>query len=247
MEPPASDHLDRIIRSAVHGFETQQQAAIHARLSVSNMAAIDRLLASDEVEPDETRSEESTTISFSNLKTDPAKANLDSLLVAIAKLKCINDIGLATEVFQDIPAKLIEQFRQRCATESICELWRHPAAIRYSMVAMFCWWHQQQLTDELIDLMLQVIHNLGARAEKRIDKRQFAAFNKVRGKARLQFKLAEATVDKPDGIIKEVFYPVVGQKTLQELVAEFKSMGFDFEREVQETMRSSYVTTTGAC
>jgi len=96
------------------------------------------------------------------------------------------------------------------------------------------------LIDALIDLLLQVIHNLGARAEKRIDKRQFAAFKKVRGKTRLLFKLAEATVDQPEGIVKEVVYPVVGQKILQELVEEFKTMGFDFEREVQETMRSSY-------
>jgi TnpA family transposase len=240
LEPPANDHLDRIIRSAVHGFETREQATIHARLSAGNKAAIDRLLGDDEPDPDEARTEESTTISFSNLKTDPGKANLDSLLVAIAKLKCIDDIGLAPEVFQDVPAKFIELFRQRCATESIRELRRHPAAIRYSMVAMFCWRRQQQLTDALIDLLLQVIHNLGARAEKRIDKRQFAAFKKVRGKAKLLFKLAEATVDQPDGIIKEVVYPVVGQKTLQELVSEFKTMGFDFEREVQETMRSSY-------
>lgn len=240
MEPPALDHLDRVIRSAIHGYETRQQAAVHARLSGTNKTAIDRLLAGDDIDSNEVQREESTIISFSHLKTDPGKANLDSLLVAIAKLKCINDIGLAPEVFQNVPAKFIDQFRQRCATESIRELRRHPAAIRYSMVAMFCWRRQQQLTDALIDLLIQIIHNLGARAEKRIDKRQFAAFKKVRGKAKLLFKLAEATVDQPDGIIKEVVYPVVPQKTLEELVAEFKTMGFDFEREVQETMRSSY-------
>lgn len=240
MEPPALDHLDRVIRSAVHGYETCQQAVIHARLSVANKAAIDRLLAGEDTDSNEAQSEESAAISFSHLKTDPGKASLDSLLVAIAKLKCINDIGLAPAVFQDIPAKFIDQFRQRCAAESIRELRRHPAAIRYSMVAMFCWRRQQQLIDALIDLLIQIIHNLGARAEKRIDKRQFAAFKKVRGKAKLLFKLAEATVDQPDGIIKEVVYPVVPQKTLEELVAEFKTMGFDFEREVQETMRSSY-------
>ena len=71
-------------------------------------------------------------------------------------------------------------------------------------------------------------------------KRHFAAFKKVRGKARLLFKVAEATVDQPEGVIKEVVYPVVAQKTLQELVAEFKATGFDFEREVQATLRSSY-------
>jgi len=238
LEPPARNHLGRVIRTAVHSYEKRQQESIYSRLSPHNKAAIDQLLASED--SDEAHSEESAIISFSNLKTDPGKANLDSLLVAIAKLKCIDEIRLTPEVFQDVPAKFVDQFRQRCATESIRELRRHPNAIRYSMVSLFCWRRQQQLIDALIDLLLQIIHNLGARAEKRIDKRQFAAFKKVRGKARLLFKLAEATVDQPEGIIKEVVYPVVGQKTLQELVAEFKTMGFDFEREVQETMRSSY-------
>lgn len=240
LEPPATDYLDRIIRSAVHSYETQQLSTIHARLSTLNQTAIDRLLASDDSDADEGSEEGSMSINFSQLKTDPGKASLDSLLVTIAKLKCIDEIGLVTEIFQDIPAKFIDQYRQRCATESIRELRRHPAMIRYSMVVMFCWRRQQQLIDALIDLLLQVIHNLGARAEKRVDKRQFAAFKKVRGKAKLLFKLAEATVKQPDGIVKEVVYPVVDQKTLEELVAEFKLMGFDFEREVQETIRSSY-------
>src|SRR5258706_1333834 len=33
-EPPASDQLDRVIRSAPHGYETLQQATIHARLAI---------------------------------------------------------------------------------------------------------------------------------------------------------------------------------------------------------------------
>ena len=118
-------------------------------------------------------------------------------------------------MFRDVPAKFIDQFRKRCATESNRELRRHPAAIRYSMVAMFCWRRQQQLTDSLIDLLLQVIHNLGTRAEKKIDKKQFVAFKKIRGKASLLFKLAEAAVDQPEGIVKEVVYPVVPKKTLE--------------------------------
>ena len=85
LEPPAGDHLDRVIRSSVHGYETGQQTIIHARLSADSKAAIDRLLGSEEAESDDTHSEEATAISFSNLKTDPGKASLDSLLVAIAK------------------------------------------------------------------------------------------------------------------------------------------------------------------
>ena len=240
LEPPARDHLDRVIRSAVYRYETRQQATIHGRLSAASQAAIDRLLEGDEPETDAARAGEAVVTSLSHLKTDPGKPNLESLLATIVKLECIDGIGLSPAVFHEVPSKLIDQFRQRCTTESIRDLRRHPPAIRYSLVATFCWRRRQQLTDALIDLLLQVIHHLGARAEKRIDQRHFAAFKKVRGKARLLFKVAEATVDQPEGVIKEVVYPVVAQKTLQALVAEFKATGFDFEREVQATLRSSY-------
>ena len=38
LEPPARDHLDRVIRSAVYRYETRQQATIHARLSTASQA-----------------------------------------------------------------------------------------------------------------------------------------------------------------------------------------------------------------
>lgn len=36
LEPPAGDHLDRVIRSAVHRYETRQLETIFARLSEAN-------------------------------------------------------------------------------------------------------------------------------------------------------------------------------------------------------------------
>jgi hypothetical protein len=240
LEPPAMEHLGRIIRSAVHRFETHHQEGILARLNDASKAAIDQLLAMEEPESMTPEPDSNEAVSFSDLKADPGKPGVESLLTSIAKLQCIDGLGLSVSVFEPVPAKFIERFRQRCASESIRELRRHPPAIRYSMVAMFCWRRRQQLTDLLLDLLLQVTHHLGTRAEKKIDQRHFAQFKQVRDKAHLLFKLAEATAETPDGIIKEVVYPVVGQKTLQELVAEFKAMGFDFNREVQERMRSSY-------
>ncbi|PRP68684.1 DDE transposase [Chromobacterium amazonense] len=243
LEPPALAELNRAIRSSVHGYETHQQETIFARLTHTNKAAIDQLLGEEAPDADDLPASEADDIevlTLTHLKTDPGRPSLESLLSGIAKVKRIEAIGLKAEHFGGVSAKFIELFRRRCASESIRELRRHPPAIRYSMVAMFCWRRQQQLIDALIDLLMQVIHNLGARAEKKIDKKQFAAFKKVRGKAKLLFKLAEATVNQPEGVVKEVIYPVVAQKTLQEIIAEFQALGLDFEREVQETIRASY-------
>lgn len=108
------------------------------------------------------------------------------------------------------------------------------------MIIMYCWRRRQQLTDALTEMLMQLIHNLGTRAEKKVDKKQFAAFKKVRGKAKLLFRMAEATADQPDGVIKEVVYPVVAQRTLQRLVKEFNTLGSDPELEVHESIRASY-------
>jgi hypothetical protein len=221
----------RSIRSAVHRFEADHHERIYARLSGASQAQIDRLLVTEELDTQDSNDSKNTaadggeSVSFSDLKSDPGKPGLESLLAGIAKVPCIDRLALSAEVFESVPAKFIEQCRQRCATESIRELRRHPRVIRYSKMAMCCRRRRQQLTDLLLDLLLQVTHHLGTRAEKKIDQRHFAQFKKVRGKAQLLFKLAETTVDQPDGIIKDVVYPVVSQKTLQEIVAEFKAIG----------------------
>ncbi len=235
IERPATEHLERIIRSAVHQFETKQQNTIFTRLSLDSKVAINHLLSAEE--PGAAQVNE---VTFSGLKADPGRPSLENVLSVIAQLKCLDGVALLPNIFQGISPKFIVQFQQRCASESIRELRRHPSAIRYSMVAMFCWRRRQQLTDALIEMLMVLIHNLGTRAEKKVDKKQFAAFKKVRGKARLLFRMAEATVDQPDGVIKEVVYPVVSQKMLQNLVDEFKTLGVNTEQEVHESMRSSY-------
>jgi hypothetical protein len=43
---------------------------------------------------------------------------------------------------------------------------------------------------------------------------------KVRGKDGILFKLADAAIGNPDEIVRTALYPVVGEKTLRDLVAE---------------------------
>jgi hypothetical protein len=244
LEPPALSELDRAIRSAVRGFEHHLQEVIYARLSATSKVAIDQLLAGEEPgtgdDGNDDQGSAASALTFAQLKADLGKPSRDKLLIGIERCQAIDTIGLVTDVFKGVPSKFIDQFCQRCATESIRELRRHPVPIRYSMVAMFCWRRRQQVTDGLVDMLVQIIHTIGTRAEKKIDKKQFVAFKKVRGKVRLLYEVAEATVDQPDGVVKEVVYPVVSQKMLKELVAEFGTLSTDVEREVQETMRSAY-------
>jgi hypothetical protein len=235
IEPPACEHLNRIIRSVVYQFETEQHTIIFTRLKQNSKTAIDQLLSADE--SDSPKTSEST---FSELNVDAGKPSLENILSVISRLKLLNAIAFQPDVFKGVSSKFIGQFHQRCATEPVREIRRHPSIIRYSMVAMYCWRRRQQLTDALIEMLMLLIHHLGTRAEKKVDKKQFATFKKVRGKTRLLFRMAEVTVDQPDGVIKEVVYPVVSQKILQNLVDEFKTLDMNTEQEVHKSIRSSY-------
>lgn len=237
-EPPVTAHLDRVIRSAAHHYEETLLSSIYNRLTDDHKSTVSKLLPDKQSETDD-ESDNKGNI-FSIIKKEPGKPSLDNILFVISQLTVLNELTLHADLFWGIPPKFIEIYRQRCSAESVREIRCHQASIRYSMVVMYCWRRRQQLTDALTEMLMQLIHNLGTRAEKKVDKKQFAAFKKVRGKAKLLFRMAEATVNKPDGVIREVVYPVVAQKTLQRLVDEFAVLGSDPELEVHESLRTSY-------
>jgi hypothetical protein len=92
----------------------------------------------------------------------------------------------------------------------------------------------------VVELLIQVIHRINARAERRVTRETIADIKKVSGKHGLLFRVAAAAVDDPDGTVSEVIFPVVGADVLKALVKEFKSTGSAYRTRVQHRMRSSY-------
>jgi len=82
---------------------------------------------------------------------------------------------------------------------------------------------------------------LGSNAERRVEKQLIDDFKRVDGKPHLLFRIAEASLERPEELVKDVVYPVVSQKILQDVVKEYKSNGPRIDREVYTVMRSSYV------
>ena len=65
-------------------------------------------------------------------------------------------------------------------------------------------------------------------------------FKRVNGKTNLLLQMADVAVNNPDGIIKDVLFPVVSENTLKALVKEFKSTGAQYRQKVYTVMRASY-------
>jgi hypothetical protein len=120
---------------------------------------------------------------------------------------------------------VLQSFRQRAADEAPYELRRHPEPLLITLLAAYCHVRGQDLTDTLVDLLLEIAHHIASKAETRVEQQLIEELKRVAGKNGLLCRLAEAALEHPDGIIREVVYPVVSEQKLRDLVKEFKSTG----------------------
>ena len=246
IEPPTPKQVERLIRGAIHQHETSFTNQIYSQLTPTHISQIDLLLTTQDTNQTQNPSPESQpttkikTSELAFLKTDPGPVGLGSFLTEIDKLKRIRAVGLPPNLFDQISPKLVKTYRQRAATESPYDLRRHPRAIRYTLMAAFCLQRSQEITDNLIELLIQITHRISTRAERRINKELVEDFKQVTGKTHLLFRIAEAALNSPDGVIEQVIYPVVSQKTLTDLVKEYKSTGTAYRSRVYTVMRASF-------
>ena len=242
IEPPTPGRIDRLIRGAITQHETNFCHQIYSQLSSEVISQIDILLTTEESDEkeDNTDPKKFKTSDFAFLKTDPGPVGLGSFLTEIEKLRRIQKVGLPTNLFTGISPKLVKTYRQRAATETPYLLRQHPPAIRYTLMAAFCIQRSQEITDNLIELLIQIIHRISVRAEKRIHTQLIEDFKQVTGKQNILFRIAEVAVAKPTGVIEKVIYPIVPQQTLQNLVKEYKSTGIAYRQKVHTVIRASF-------
>ncbi|MBY0155386.1 Tn3 family transposase [Cytobacillus firmus] len=243
IEPPALDRMERLIHSAVNSYEQRFFNATYNKLSKPTLAKLDSLIESI-ADMEDTTEENSPTdsLSFNELKSDPGRVGLDTVFKELQKLRTIRQLNLPHDLFKEIPPKIIRKYRQRTATEDISALRRHPEPIRYTLLSSFFWLRNMEITDNLIELLIQIIHRINVRAERKVEKEILNDLRRVSGKTSILFNMAEQALSNPDGIIKEVLYPVVSEQTLKDLVKEFKHTGLAYREKVHTVIRSSYST-----
>lgn len=212
------------------------------QLSQATRTRLDALLSTNRMIDGSAEDAEVTAMARSSLyelKRGPGPVKLDSLLAEIAKLQMVDDLELPKDLFAEMSPRVLESYRQRIAVEGLVEIRRHPDQVRYPLLAAFCWQRRREIIDTLVELLMNLTHRIGVRAERRVDKEVFKELKRVRGKTRLLYDVAEASVANPNGIVREVIYPVVSEQKLQNLVTEFK-VTCSYDKQVRATMRGSY-------
>ncbi|HLQ96715.1 MAG TPA: Tn3 family transposase, partial [Pseudogracilibacillus sp.] len=247
IEPPSPQRVKRIVRSALYAYEDKFFQSVYEKIPLSSIENLDVLLdnitRNDELDDAGDLSEsaaENKPMTFRELKSDPGRVGLESVLQELHKLRTIRHLDLPQNLFKGISQKILHKYRQRVATEELREIRRHPASIRYTLLAIFFWCRGREITDSLIDLLIQIIHRIGVNAERKIDQEILKDLRRVTGKSALLYNIADAALEHPDGKIKDVLYPVVKEQTLRDLVQEYKHTGTGYQKKVHTVIRASY-------
>ncbi len=238
IEPPTADRVERIARTALRAHEDHFHADVYARLSTATRERLDALLRPDHAGDD--IAGDGAPALLLKLRGNPGRPSLASMQEELAKLELIRRIDLSANLFECASPRDLERCRRRVSVETPHELRRHPDEARMTWLAAFVYLRARSLTDDLVDLLIETIHRIGARAERKVERELLDDLKRVTGKQNLLFELAEATLAQPDGVVRDVVFPVVGEQTLRDLIKEWKATGPTYRVTLRSVIRNSY-------
>jgi TnpA family transposase len=228
IEPPGASRVERILGAGRALFERRFTETVQARLPAGAVKRLELLMSAEQ------------DGLLAELKSDPGRPGLNTILEEIDKLEQVRALCLGSGVFADCSEKLVAAWRARAAAAYPSDLRAMPQPTRVTLLAVLCWTRTAEIIDNLVDLLLEVVHKLRTRAENRVEGELIRDLKRVHGKQALLFALAAAAIEHPDEIVKDVLFPVVSKTTLQQLVDEAQANERVFQQKVRKVIHSSY-------
>ena len=87
------------------------------------------------------------------------------------------------------------------------------------------------------------MHRINAHAEQKVVQAFISDYRRVTGKENILFRITEAAVGDPGGLVRDVVYPAAGGvETLIGLLEEYKAQGGSFRQARQKVFKASYTS-----
>lgn len=232
LEPPVTEQIRRLIQSAFAEHESRFCNTVTSKLPPTTSKRLDAILQLQAVE-------EGEWTTWQTLKSDPGKAGIGSIKEAVARLQTVREIGLPADLFHGAPQKLLERYAKRAAVEEPLELRRHIAPLRATLMAAYLRRRGEELTDHLVDLLIETVHKMGKKAEKRIDDGLGEALLKASNKMAALYRIAKASVETPQGVVSDVIFPEAPEQWLLTLIKEVEASA-GYTDKVKAALQKSY-------
>jgi len=247
---PAGEMTERLLAWFVgEGIVSPPDAALAALVATARRAFEDHLLATiaaslsteQKQQLDVSLEDEDRVCGFSGLKADPGSPDLANVLVHARRLAFVKSLALPVSAMPDQGDPFMRVLRRRIGNETAWRMRQHPDERRHALYAVFLAHRERELTDGLVDLLVEIVHRIGSKSRQRVIKSFTREIEHVHGKEGLLVRIAEAACLRPEGSVREVVYPAAGGAgVLAAIVREHKATG-GFERRVHMVLRASYL------
>ena len=232
IELPKEKELIRLVNSALSRFFNTTYQKISGRIAPEIKGKMDACLQSGEVE----------TSTYDWMKSKAGRLGMRNVLEEIDKLAWVKKFDDTPFLFDGISQQILTKLRNRARPEDSYLMRRHPAPIRYSLLAVLLYFRQQEITDNIVRSFLELIRRIEKKADKSLEKKLVNNIKKVYGKNNLLYKIAKASTENPEGKVKDVIYQAVGLDVLKRIVTEFdvQTQEADYERSKTSAMQAKY-------
>lgn len=240
IELPRAYQLKKYVHSAYSQFEKEFFERIEAGLSKEIKTNLMQLLEheDDGVIEDEL---ESDLVQLRDLKKDPSDISLKSIQSEITKLNYLEKLALPSILFSKESQKLLQRYYTRIMSSYPSEILKYSSVTRYALMAIFCYVASQRIIDTFTEILIRRIQLIETNAEHKMAVKYLKEIIKVDGKMDILLKLANASVESPQGVVEDVIYPEVSEETLINLVNELQHKGNKwFDSQVKQKMGSMY-------
>jgi hypothetical protein len=122
----------------------------------------------------------------------------------------------------------------------------HSEETKLTLLAALLHCRQREIIDTLVDLLIATVHKINDRAKRRVVDEFVADLKRVSGKENILFRISEAAVGDPDGVVRDVVFPAAGgEGTLMDLLAEYRTQATRSASTSSGCSKPPTPTTTG--
>lgn len=225
---PGPEFLQRIVRTARKDFEDAYLKEVFSALDPTTRRILEDSLSF----PDR-------STGFASLKAAPGKAAMAAFRDFAERLKFVRSLGLPSSAIEAGGANLQKLIRRRAVHEDAWEMRRRTETRRIAMYAIYLYDRRRELTDTLVELLIETTHQIVSRSERRVAAQFLGDIKRIAGKEALLADIAEAAITNPDGAVANVIFPVASEKKLKAILRERKAKG-EWQRRIFDKIRSSY-------
>lgn len=104
------------------------------------------------------------------LKSDPGRLGLETLLEEIVKPRRAKTLGLPADLFGGYSDRLVASWRARAMASHPSDFAANPPATRLTLMAALAWSRTTEITDALVDLFIGLVSKINTRAERKAER-----------------------------------------------------------------------------